>query len=104
MRCRGDLKADDPLHFAPEGRLPAGDFELLGIQLYGWQRGVRADLLIRGDVLGPQFEPAFPAVRAVSKAVDGKTQVGQDLVIDDIVKKYGIRVERFLRQYDAIIE
>ena len=104
MRCRGDLKADDALHPAPEGRLPACDFELLGIEFYGRQRGVRADLLIRSDVLGSHFEPPFPAVCTIGKAVDSKTQVGQDLVVDDIVEKHGIRVEGFLRQDDAIIE
>jgi hypothetical protein len=104
MRCEGDLKADDALHPAPEGRLPARDLELLGIKLYGRQRGVRADLLIRGGVLGPHFEPAFPAVCSIRKTVDSKAQIRQDLVIDDIVKKHGIRIEGFLRQDDAIIE
>ena len=104
MRCRTDLKADDALHPAPEGRLPARDLELLGIELYDRQRGVRADLLIRGDVLGPHFEPPLPAVCTIGEAVDSKTQVGQDLVVDDIVQKNGVRIEGFLRQDDAIIE
>ena len=104
MRCQGDLKADDALHPAPEGRLPACDLELLGIEFYGRQRGIRADLLIRGDVLGPYLEPPFPAVCTIGEAVDSKTQVGQNFVVDDIVEKHGIRVEGFLRQDDAIIE
>jgi hypothetical protein len=77
---------------------------LLGIEFYRRQRRVRADRLIRGDILGPQFEPAFLPVCAIGQAVDSETQVRQDLVIDDIVKKYRIRVEGFLRQDDALIE
>ena len=103
MRCRVDLKADDPLHLAPEGRLPAVDLELLRIELHGRHRGVGAHLLVRG-ILGSQFEPASPLVRSVGETIDSKAQVGKDLVIDDIVKKDGIRVEGILRQNDAIIE
>ena len=104
MRCGGDLKADDALHPAPERRFPASDLELLGIEFYCRQRRVRADLLVRSNIVGPQLEPASPLVRSIGEAVDSKTQVGQDLVIDDIVKKDGIRVEGFLRQDDAFIE
>ena len=104
MRCRADLKADDSFHPAPERRLPAFDFQLLGIELYRRQRRVGADLLVGTSVLGPQFEPALPPVRRSGQAVHGETQVGQDPVIDDIVKKYGVRVEGLLRQDDAIIE
>ena len=104
MRCQGDLKADNALHLSPERRLPAIDLELLGIELYCWHGRVRADLLVRGDILWPQLEPASLPVRSVGKAIDGKTQVRQNLVIDDIVKKDGIRVEGILRQDDAIVE
>ena len=104
MRCRADLKADDSLHPAPERRLPAIDFELLGIELYRRQRRIGANLLARGSILGAQLEPAPSPVRRNGKAVDGKTQAGQDLVIHDIVEKYGVRVEGILRQDDAIIE
>ena len=104
MRCQGDLKADDALHLAPEGRLPAIDLELLGIELYCGHGRIRADLLVRSGILWPQVEPAPLLVRSVGKAIDGKTQVRQNLVIDDIVKKDGIRVEGFLRQDDAIVE
>jgi len=104
MRCAIDLKADDALHPAPERRLPAIDFELFRIEFYGWQRRVGADLLVRGSILGPHLEPAPAAIGSVGQAIDRETQVRQDLVVDDIVEKYGIRVEGFLRQDDAIIE
>ena len=104
MRCGADLKADDSFHLTPERRLPAFDFQLLGIELYRRQRRIGADLLGATSVFGPQFEPALPPVRCSGQAVYGETQVGQDPVIDDIVEKYGIRVEGLLRQDDAIIK
>jgi hypothetical protein len=104
MRCQGDLKADNTLHPAPERRLPAFDFELLRVQLYGRQSSVRADLLVCSGILGPQLEPALASVCTIGEAVDSKAQVGQDLVIDDVVQEHGIRVEGLLRQDDAIIE
>ena len=100
----GCLKADDALYFPQDRGLPAVHLELLGIELDGGQRGVRGDLLIRGDVLRPQLQPALPALRPVGQAVDGEAQVRQDLVVDDVVEKYGVRVEGFLRQDDAIFE
>jgi hypothetical protein len=104
MRCRGDLKADDALHLSQERRLPAIDFELLRIELDGRQRRVGANRLVRGNVLGPQFQAGLAAVGTVGETVDREAQVGQHLVIDDIVEKDGIRVEGVLRQDDAIIE
>ena len=104
MRCRADLKADDSLHPAQEGRFPAFDFELLGIEFDIRQRSVGAEPLARTSVRGMHLEPAFSPVRRSGKAVYSKTQAGQNVVIDDIVKKYGVRVEGILRQDDAIIE
>ena len=104
MRCQGDLKADDTFHPSPERRLPAIDLELLGVESYSRQRRIRADLLVRSDIFGAQLELAFPFVGAIGEAVDSKTQVGQDLVIDDILEKDGIRIEGVLRQDDAVIE
>jgi len=104
MRCRGDLKADDALHLSQERRFPAIDFKLLGIELYGRQCRIGAHSLVRGSILGPQFQAGLAAVGAVGKTVDREAEVGQHVVIDDIVEKYGIRVEGVLRQDDAIIE
>lgn len=39
-----------------------------------------------------------------SEPVDLKAQVRQDIIIDDVVEKYGIRIECVPRQDDAIIE
>jgi len=104
MRCVGDLKADDSLHLPPKRRLPAFHFELLGIELYGGQRRVGTELLVCGSILRPQLQPALSSLRSIGEAIDRKAQVGQDLVIDDIVKKDGIRIEGFLREDDAVFE
>ena len=104
MRCGGWLKADDALHSPQERRLPAIDFELLRVEFHGRQRGVRAQRLVRRSVLRPQFQAAPAAVGTVGQSVDREAQVGQNLVIDDVVQEYGIRVEGVLRQDDAIIE
>jgi len=104
MRCAVDLKADHPLHLAPERGLPAIDLELFRVECHDGQCGIGADPVIGGRVLGAQLQPALALVGPVGEAVDGEAQVGQDLVIDDIVQKYGVGVEGFLRQDDAIIE
>jgi hypothetical protein len=104
MRCQGDLKADDSLHLAPKRRLPAFHFELLGVELYCRQRRVGANLLVCGSIIRPQLEPALPSLRCVRETIDRQAEVRQDLVIDDIVKKNGIRVEGFLREDDAVFE
>ncbi len=104
MRCRDNLKADDTFHPAPERRLPAIDLKLLGIKFHCRQRRVGADSLVFGNILGPQLESPSFLVCSIGEAVDSKTQVRQDLVIDDVVKKDGVRIEGFLRQDDTIIE
>jgi hypothetical protein len=62
------------------------------------------DPLVCGNILGPQLESPSFLICSIGEAVDSETQVRQDLVIDDVVKKDGVRIEGFLRQDDAIIE
>ena len=38
------------------------------------------------------------------QAIDFETQVGKHVVVDNVIKEYGIRVESFFRQDDAIIK
>ena len=44
------------------------------------------------------------AVGAIREPVDGQAQVREDLVVDDVVEEYGIRVEGVLRQDDTIVK
>ena len=103
MRCARGLKADETLYLAPERRLPAVHFELLGIELGCGKRGIGLSCLV-GDVFGSHLELAFALVGSVREAVYGQAQVRQHLVIDDVVEEYGIRVERVLRQDYTVIE
>ena len=77
---------------------------MLGVELGNWHRRIGGRGIVRGLVLGPQFELAFLAFGRCGQAIDRKTQVGQNLVIDDVIKKYGVRVEGVLRQNDAILK
>ncbi len=91
------LEADVALKFAPERGLPARDFQLLGIKL-----GVRHNFLIGRHIFGPQLELSLFTFSRRGKAVHCKAQVGQNLIIDDIVVDYGVGVEGILRQNTAV--
>jgi hypothetical protein len=104
MRCAWGLKADHALDLAPERRLPTVHFELFGIELRGGQRRIRTGLVVGCGVFRTHLQLALALVGAISEAVDGEAQVRQNLVIDDIVEKNGIRVEGFLRQDDTVVE
>ena len=77
---------------------------MLRVERGNRHRRVGFEGIIRGNIFRPQFEPAFPAVAGVSKTINFETQVWQYLVVDDVVKKHGIRIEGVLRQNDAIIK
>ncbi len=96
------LEADVALQFAPERGLPAVDFKLLGIKLGVRHRGVRHDFLVGRHIFGPQLELSFFTFSRRGKAVHCKAQVGQNLIIDDIVVDYGVGVEGLLRRDTAV--
>jgi hypothetical protein len=101
---QGGLETNITLELAPERGLPAVNFELLGIELRGRHRRIGRYRFVRGALMGSYLEPALAAVGAIGEPVDGQTQVREDLVIDDIVEEYGIRIEGVLRQDDAIVK
>ena len=104
MRCARGLKADVLLDLAPERRLPTVHLELLGIELGGGQCGIGRDRVVGRSVFRAQLEFALALVRAVGQTIDREAQVGQYVVVDDVVQEYGIRIEGFLRQDDTIVE
>jgi len=59
--------------------------------------------LIRCNIFGSQFEFALVALARISQTIDGQAQIWQDLIVDDVFKKNGVRVEAFLRQDDTVI-
>ena len=98
------LEADISLQLAPEGGFPAIDFELLGIEACCGHRGICRNNVIGGGVLRAHFEPTLATIGPTGQTVDREAEVGQDLIIDDVVKKNSIRIEGVLRQDDAVVE
>jgi hypothetical protein len=77
---------------------------LFRIELRGGQRRIWTGLVVGCHVFRTQLQLAFALVGAIGQAVNGEAQVRQNLVVDNIVQEYGIRVEGFLRQDDAVVE
>jgi hypothetical protein len=92
------------LDLLPERRLPPVHFELVRFEYGHGHGGIGSNGIICRCVFGTQLESAFLTFPRRGQAVHFKTQVRQDIVIDDVVEKYGIRVEGFLRQDYAIIK
>jgi len=63
---------------------------------------IRLDFLIGSRVVGPQLKLSFLALRRRSQAINSEAQVRRNLIIDDIVVEYGVRIEGVLRQRDAV--
>lgn len=101
---RDRLEAEIALDLLPQAGLPAVDVELIGIKGCDWHRRVRADYLIRRYIFRAQIKPPGFLLARVGKPINGKTQIRQYIVIDDIVQEHGVRIERVLGQNDAIIK
>ena len=104
MRCGGYLKADVTPEFFPKRGFPSVHFQLLGIELGRRKRRVRGYRFVCRCVFGTEFQRALLLVAAVGEAIDRKAQIGQYLVIDDVIQENRIRVEGFLRQDYAVIK
>ena len=64
---------------------------------------VRLEPVIRRLVVRTKLQGTSD-VEIVGEAIDGKTQVGQNLVIDDVVQKYCVWIKSVLRKNDAVVE
>jgi hypothetical protein len=60
--------------------------------------------LVRSNILGPQLEGSALAITGFCKAIDREAQVWQHVIVNDVVEKNSVRVERLFRQDDAVIE
>lgn len=109
MRQIGDSpplpsEADVASDFLPQTRLPTIDVELIRSERrdrhgrIGWYR------FICGNVFGAQFQLALSAIARIRQAIHRQAKVRQNLVINDVVKKNGIRIEGFLRKDYAIVK
>jgi hypothetical protein len=77
---------------------------LVGIKRRNRHRGIGLDFVVGRDVFGAQLQVALLFFATGSEAIDSKAQVRQHLIIDNIVEKYGIRIEAVLRQDYAVIK
>ena len=98
------LEADITFELAPERGLPAVHFELFGVEARRRHRRIGRDRIICGAFSGTHLQPAFATVGTICEAVYCQTEVRKDLIVDDVVEEYGIRVEGVLRQDDAIVK
>jgi len=97
------LKAQVTFDFFPEGRFPTVDFQYFGTEGRDGHGRIGLHRLIRGDIFRAEIKFAGPALSGLGQTVHSKRQVRQNLVIDDVFKKDGIRIEGVLRQNDAIV-
>lgn len=100
MRSETDISLE-PL---PQTGLPAVHVKLLSTQRGDGHRRVGRLGIIRSKIFRAQFEIAFSPVSLLCQTIHGQTQVRQDVIVNDVIKKYGFRVERFFRQDDAIFK
>ena len=98
------LETQIALHLLPERGLPPIHFKLAWLEYSHGHGGIGSDRLVRCSVFGTQLELPLLTFACRRKAVYFKTKVRKDIVIDDVVKKNGIRIEGFLRQDYAIIK
>ena len=97
-------EADVALDLLPERGLPPVDLELVGIENRDWHSRIRSDRVIGGNVFRTQLKPALLTFAGGCQPVYFEAQVGQHLVINDVVEEYGIRIERIFRQDHAVIK
>lgn len=103
-RCGDPLQSEVALDLLPDTRLPAVYIQLVRVEYGHRHRRVCADDLIGRNIFRAQLKAAFSRFRRFGEPVDFQTQIGKNVIINDIVKEHGVRVERFLVQYDAVVE
>ena len=77
---------------------------MLGVELGDRHRCIRCRRVICRGIFRAQFQLAFLVLGRGRQTVDSQTQVRQYIVIDDVVQKDGVGIERFLGQDDAVVK
>lgn len=88
----------------PERRLPAIYFQCFGIQGCHRHGGGRIDDLVFCRDIRWHFEFAFRFAVGLGQTVDGQTEAGKHIIVDDVVQENRFRIERLLVQDDTIVE
>ncbi len=99
-----DLKAEIAPELFPEARFPAVYIQLVRVEYSDRHRCISSNDLIGRNIFRAQLKLASLAFAGFSQTIDREAQVRQDIVINDIVKEYRVRIERFLGQDDAVVK
>jgi len=98
------LQAEVAFDLFPPGRFPAVHFdEILCVEGSDGHGCVRCDFFVCSKIFGAQFELARFVFSGFGQSVHGQAQIGQHLIVDDVVEKHSFGVERLLRQDDTVI-
>ena len=90
MRSETDIAPD----LFPETGFPAIHFKRLRFRHHYVPRAVRLRRSAGWRVLRTQLKTAAAPLPGRRQTVNGQVRVGQDCVVDNVVKKYGIRIKR----------
>ncbi len=89
--------------FSPNAGFPAIDFYMIWIEYRDGHRGRGFDFFV-SRIFRSQFHIRFPAFAGRNQTINGETQIGKHIVVDDVVQEDGIGIKRILGQDDAIVE
>jgi hypothetical protein len=84
---------------SPQRGFPAINLELLGVEGCFRKCPGRLNDFVLCRVFGWQFHIT---IDRRSQAVDRQTELGQNLVADDVIMEYGFRIEGLFIQNDAV--
>ena len=89
--------------FSPDAGFPAIDLYVIWIEYRDGHRSRGFNFFV-SRIFRSQFHIRFAAFAGSNQTINGETQIGKHIVIDDVVKEDGIGIERILGQDDAIVE
>ena len=104
--CNGlqDLKAEVAFDLLPGACCPAVNIQLIRTKSRNRHCRIGTNNFIRSNIFRTQLEFASFTLTRLGQSIDCQAKVRKNIVINDIVKEYRVRIERFLAQDDAIIK
>jgi len=88
------LESDITLELLPPARLPTINVELVRVERSDRHGCVGSIGLVDGHIVRTQLKPAVLSVTGLCQSVHRQVWIGQHIVIDNVVEKYGFRIER----------
>ena len=89
--------------FSPNAGFPAIDLYMIWIEYRDGHRGRGFDFFV-SRIFRSQFHICFAAFARSNQTINGETQIGKHIVVDDVVQEDGVGIKRILGQDDAIVE